>query len=195
MKPSTVRLPGTRAQRLLFVTAMAGAGTAAAVSLGLARPYHFLVVEEGVLYRSGALDPGTLERVLEEHGIRCLVNLQPSSINALPWHAEEAAVCARLGVSMIDLPLEAEAPPTPAQLATWFAVLDDPANHPVIVHCQHGVVRTGALVALFQIGRRGVPNHEAWRALPDFGHDMQGPRRKPIRDFVLAFRPDGRAPR
>lgn len=175
---------------LLAVLAASAGGLAVWLLRG---PYHFLVVEEGTLYRSGLLAPDELERVLRRHGIRTVVNLQPRSINALPWHAAEAAACARAGAELVDLPLEAGTPPTAEEVTRWLELMDDPARRPVLVHCQHGVIRTGMLVAAFQIARRGYDNDRAWRELPTFGHRLHLPRHGRMRRFVQTFDPVGSA--
>ena len=155
------------------------------------RIYHFEAGEEGVLYRSGLLEPAELERAIEAYGIRTVVSLIDlgSEREAV---AEEARIVEARGLRFVELAMEVETPPTPAQLATWLDLLADPERHPVLVHCKHGVVRTGMLVAAYQIEAGATDNEAVLRALPMFGHDLDAPYRKPMRDFVRGYRPTGR---
>lgn len=193
--PSTA--PSLRARRrparglLLAAVTLGGVGALAAYAARNAD--RLLEVSPGALYRSRLLAPERLERVLRERGIRTVVNLQPASINALPWHAAEAEACRRAGALLVDLPLEAETPPSPQEVARFLALVDDPARRPVLVHCQHGVVRTGMLVAAFQVARLGWSNERALREMPAFGHDLDRPYRAPLRAFVLGFEPPVRS--
>ena len=72
---------------------------------------------------------------------------------------------------------------------TRFVRHPDAENLPVLVHCEHGVVRTGMLVAVYQMERLGQSNQRAIESLPMFGHDLFVPRRKPMRDFILGYEP------
>ena len=120
-------------------------------------PYHFGVVEEGVLYRSGILRAANFEKVIKEKGIKTVVVL-PSKIARDPkpeWYLRQKADCARLGVTQVDMPMRSETPPSEAQIAEWIGLLEDKAAQPILVHCANGVVRTGELVAIFELEFKG----------------------------------------
>ena len=157
----------------------------------LTAPYHFQTVETGVLYRSGTLEPDELKDVLADYGIKTVVNVRAKSENAEDWYPAEVRACEESGVRLVDIPTEAETPPTPAELDQWFALLKDPANLPILVHCQHGVVRTGMFVAAYQLETTDRSNREIWDALPFFGHRREGGKRDQMRDFVLGYKPSG----
>ena len=151
------------------------------------RPYHFLVVREGVLYRSGTLPPDDLEKVIKEHGIKTVVNLRHDPDK---WpQAEEKRVTEQLGASFLDLPLQPETPPNAEELAVWLKLLDDPARLPILVHCQHGVTRTGMFVAVYEIEKERRDNKQVLEDLEFFGHKKWADYRKPFRDFVLNYQP------
>jgi protein tyrosine phosphatase (PTP) superfamily phosphohydrolase (DUF442 family) len=184
-------------RRKLLLGASLGIGVAALVTLGLvahhrAQPKHLLAVTPDVLYRSCVLRPHNLERVIDELSIRTVVNLLPTGSTS-PEVARkleaEARITRERGVQLVGIPLEAETPPTPAQVDRWLALFDDPANLPVLVHCEHGVVRTGMLVAVYEMEHLGRSNQGAIEALPMFGHELYVPRRKPMRDFILGYEP------
>ena len=48
--------------------------------------------------------------------------------------------------------------PEPENVEAFLELMDDPANHPVLVHCEHGVGRTGVMSALFRM------EYEGWSA-------------------------------
>jgi protein tyrosine/serine phosphatase len=152
-------------------------------------PYHFLEVEEGVLYRSGTLRPHNLRSVIDRFGIRTVVNLRSVDENTQPWHAEQERVCREKGISLVDLPMLRETPPTERQVDAWLRLLADRGRKPILVHCQHGVVRTGMMVAVFEAAYRGKGGFAILRTLPMFGHRLWGPHRKPMRGFILSLSP------
>ena len=118
-------------------------------------PYHFREVEPGILYRSGVMRPYNLRSVIESEGIRTVINLQPEAINELPWHEVEDRVCRENGATLVDMPLGPEEPPRPEYVQRFLELINDPARRPVLVHCQHGVIRTGMLVAVYQLEKGG----------------------------------------
>jgi protein tyrosine phosphatase (PTP) superfamily phosphohydrolase (DUF442 family) len=99
-------------------------------------------------------------RNLKAMGIRTVVNLRNFTsdrdelkglglryhhIHFATWHAEDEDVVA------------------------FLKVLSDPANHPVLVHCQHGADRTGTMVAAYRVTMEGWTMEEAMQELPRFG--------------------------
>lgn len=176
---------------VLFTILVAGLFS---VYLYQSRPNHFLQVEEGVLYRSGTLRAYNLESVLRVHGIRTVVNLRPIDEKNPPgWYVDERAVCKKLDVLLVDLPMKPETPPNAEQVGKWLALLKDPDRLPILVHCKHGVVRTGMLVAVFQAEFQGKSNSIILEDLPMFGHRLWVEHRKPMRQFILNYSPRGQS--
>lgn len=181
-----------RGPGILLVALVALGAVGGAVAFHLAtRIYHFETVEEGVLYRSGLLEPAELERAIELYGIRTVVSLidLASEREAV---AEEARIVEARGLRFVELAMEVETPPTPEQLSAWLDLLADEDRHPILVHCKHGVVRTGMLVAVYQIEMGATDNEAVLQALPMFGHDLDEPYRKPMRDFIRGYESSGR---
>ncbi len=157
-------------------------------------PYHFRVVTPGVLYRSGFLHRENLRHVIEKYGIRTVVNLSTArEKDKGDWDPEgEIEVCREEGVRLIQMPIEDETPPSADQLAAWLALLDEAKSQPILVHCDHGVVRTGMLVAVYEMERLGKTNQQAFDDLPRFGHTFYKPGREHVRAFVLGYVPRSR---
>ena len=109
-----------------------------------------------------------------------------SSIVCTAWQTRNASA---RGVRLVEIPLEAETPPTLEQVDRWLELFDDPQNLPVLVHCEHGVVRTGMMVAVYEMEHLGQSNAGAIADLPMFGHELDVPRRKPMRDFIAGYEP------
>src|SRR5262249_7596703 len=51
----------------------------------------------------------------------------------------------------------------------FVAVLQDPNNYPILVHCQHGVTRTAKLLAIYDILFRHMSAKESIERMPRFG--------------------------
>jgi tyrosine-protein phosphatase SIW14 len=119
---------------------------------------NFGVVKPGVLYRSGQLSLAGLERVIHDHGIRTVVTLRDALVEGdRPPDWREEAYCKTQNIQYVRLrPRNWSAPdggPVPADVGVkrFLALMDDPANYPVLVHCFAGIHRTGAYVAIYRM--------------------------------------------
>jgi protein tyrosine/serine phosphatase len=138
-----------------------------AVAVGLPAGYvsyrnanfrNFRVVTPGVLYRSGQLSRAGLERIVHDYGIRTVVSLRDADVDGdVPPDADEAEFCADQDIRHVRIrPQRWWSPtggPVPAEAGVrrFLAVMDDPANYPVLVHCFAGIHRTGAHVAIYRM--------------------------------------------
>lgn len=148
------------------------------------QPYHFDVVTPGVLYRSGTLSKSQLADVLDEHGIKTVVNLRSHAERANEeWYEEEVEACRAAGATLLDMPHHYGQSPSQEAIGRFLALFDDEANLPVLVHCEHGVLRTGMMVAAYDMEVLHKTNAEALRDLKTFGH----PPYKSVEQFVLGY--------
>src|SRR5438874_2131240 len=102
---------------------------------------NFRVVTPGVLYRSGQLSRDGLDRVLHDYGIRTVVTLRDPDVSKKEPDWGEEEFCRQSDVRYVRIaPQRWWSPtggPAPAEagVKTFLAVMDDPANYPVLVHC------------------------------------------------------------
>jgi uncharacterized protein (TIGR01244 family) len=136
--------------------------------------YHFRTVEKGRFYRSSQLSGEDLAQVIDDYGIKTVINLRAASENAEdPRIAEEKRVAAAKGVRHVDVPCEAGHPPSPEQVEALLGVLDDAANRPVLVHCAHGTVRSAAAEGLWRREYMGESGEEAFDRVTTWGRDLE----------------------
>lgn len=163
-----------------------------------AASYHlrgFRTVEPGVLYRSGQLTPTGLKYAIKRHGIKTVVTLRTVRDPDRPYlDAWEEDVCAAYGarhVRILPRPWsvdeKGEVPATQV-VAEFLAVLDDPANHPVLVHCFAGVHRTGTVCAIYRMEYQHWPADRAIREMEEFGF-QPGQNREAIEQYLRSYRP------
>src|SRR5262249_4111012 len=115
------------------------------------------LVEEGVLYRSGQLRLRALKELVRDRGIRTVVTLRDSESPAdpPPDFAEQRYCDAQETNYSRSAPRNWWSPdgsvPAAAGVRQFLAVMDDPANYPVLIHCYAGVHRTGAFCAVYRM--------------------------------------------
>ncbi|MBL9124426.1 MAG: tyrosine-protein phosphatase, partial [Planctomycetaceae bacterium] len=127
--------------------------------------YHikrYQVVRPGVFYRVAQPSEYGVHYLVKKQGVKTIVSLQlyrPTLKKGLydpgdPDGSEERHYVEQLGAKYLEWPQGNEACwpwPTPWIYEQFFALVDEPANWPIAVHCMGGRHRTGTLSALFRI--------------------------------------------
>ncbi len=123
-------------------------------------------VHEGVLYRSAELPPEKLTELCREYGIKTVMDFRKEG----PKTEAESRALNEIGVSYVHLPTEQL--PGPGVLENFLAVMAQEENRPVLIHCQHGVGRTGLHAAVYRIEFQDWSNeHARWEAMILSGFD------------------------
>lgn len=144
---------------------------------------HFSKVNDAI-YRGGRPKPAGLSYLRSLH-VRTVINLQGGDLNNpryrsfMKWWepgeladaiAAEMMLSESLGLRFLSKPLDAIDPVSDeddARIDEILAVMGNPAAQPVFVHCEHGVDRTGLIIALYKVKYLGISAHDAyddWRA-------------------------------
>lgn len=145
---------------------------------------HFAIHEPGMVYRSAWVEPDVMSELIETHQFRSVINLcEPGEMGEQRWVEERAAVN-NAGARLIELPMPNTVDVNDPQIAKHIAVLGNPDNYPMLVHCQHGVTRTAKLLAIYDIVYRGQTADQSLSAMPLFGRDDHNVN---VNAFVKSF--------
>jgi len=128
--------------------------------------HNFKTISEGKVYKSGVIPPDQIEDYIKEYGIKSVVDLRRPGTNDLvnnpevtPELVAEKKAVEAAGGNYFDV--GSEQIPDQATLDRFYAVMDNPDNYPVLIHCHHGEGRAPLFSAVYQIEYEGVPNEEA----------------------------------
>ena len=115
-------------------------------------PKRWGVVEAGSIYRSGQLHPALIERVLIEHDIGVIVDLNGKRIGKVE-HETEDEVAMNLGIDKKRYPLNGNGTGNIEQYAQAIAAINKAVKEkqPVLVHCSAGSQRTGGVIAMYRL--------------------------------------------
>lgn len=174
---------GTIAMRALIVLAAMllqsapgfAAEDAPAQPIAAAGTSNFYKVSEA-LYRS-AQPTAEGFRSLKELGIVTVVNLRS-------FHSDRRAI-GSTGLAYEHTYMKAWHPER-KEIVRFLQIVTDPRRTPVLVHCQHGSDRTGAMTAVYRIAVQGWSKeaavqemtsdkfgfHRVWTNLPEWIHDL-----------------------
>src|SRR4029453_11559007 len=96
-------------------------------------------------------------------GVKTVVNLRHFHGDTERERVEKA------GLRYVHIPLESSDKPTVGAVAAFLKTATDPSLRPMYVHCQHGVDRTGTMMALYRMEVEGWKNDEAFAEMVFFG--------------------------
>lgn len=145
--PSTVR-PTRRSKVRLWLIA----GAIGLVALGVWQVHrlffgaNFHTVIPGRIYRGGQPDAAAIESLIDQYGIRTVINLR-GCCNPFGWYLEESSTIQRRGIAQEDICFSAGRLPSAHELARLVEVLDQ-TEYPVYFHCRRGSDRTGLAAAV-----------------------------------------------
>lgn len=148
--------------------------------------YHFKTVAPGRLYRSGTLSTAGLEIAHALYGIRTIINLRSEGEMQEDWYRREKAFARAKQIRLIDIPMIVDTPPSQEHINEFLSIMSDSKMHPVLVHCEMGIMRTGMMVAVYNISVLKQSNERVLEELPMFGRTFQ--RRPAVKEFILNYR-------
>jgi protein tyrosine/serine phosphatase len=131
--------------------------------------FNFYALDEGKAYRSAQLSGQALSWVVDRHAIKTVINLRGPNAGK-PWYDEEATTCKAKNVTLVDIPMSSKSLPEPQLLESIVEALRT-AEYPILIHCESGSDRSGAVSALYRIDILKQDRAEAMKELsPDYWH-------------------------
>ncbi len=145
---------------------------------------HFAVHDPGRVYRSAWLEADVIEELIRRYQLRTVLNLcRPGEMGEQRW-VEEREAARRAGARLIELSMPTDPDPDDPRIAEFVAILQDPETYPLLVHCQHGVLRTAKLLSIYDIVCRDRSAEDSLSVMPLFGRDDHNPK---VWQFALRF--------
>ena len=138
-------------------------------------------------YRGGRPKPADLS-YLQRLNVRTVINLQGGDLSNpryrgfIKWWepgeladaiAAEMNLSKSLGLLFFSKTLDAIDPVSDeddVRIDEILAIMGNPAAQPVFVHCEHGIDRTGLIVALYEVKYLGMSPHDAYNEWRASGH-------------------------
>ena len=156
------------------------AGTSASESAALSKIKIDNFGQVSPTYYRGAQPKGHDFADLKAIGVKTVIDLAAEGDKSEETNTKAA------GMNFVRLPMTTHIVPTPDVVAHFLAIVNDPANQPVYVHCIGGRHRTGVMTAIY---RMTVDNWTPTQAFSEmkqykFGADFL---HQEFKEFVLGF--------
>ena len=131
-------------------------------------------------YYRGAQPKGRDFADLAAGGVKMVIDLAEEGDPA------EEANAKKTGMKFERIAMTTHEAPGPATIAHFLALVNNPANQPVYVHCIGGKHRTGVMTAIYRITGEGWTPLQAFSEMKQykFGADFL---HKEFKEFVLGF--------
>jgi len=129
--------------------------------------HNFMEITEGKVYKSGVIPPDEIADYVKKYKIKSIVDLRfpgtGDDVNnpEIPTEliAEKEAVEKIPGVNYFNN--GSDQVPKQENLDSFFKIMDNQDNYPVLIHCYHGIGRAQMYSALYRIEYEGFSNEEA----------------------------------
>lgn len=156
--------------------------TGASASAALSRIHIGNFGKVNDTYFRGAQPKGSDYRDLATAGVKTVIDLQ------VDGPSNEAGIVTATGMKFFRIGMTTSRPPTDAQVAQFFEIVNNPANQPVYVHCAGGRHRTGTMTALYRMTFNGWNAAQAYNEMKQY--HFEGLIDHPVlRNYVYAYHP------
>jgi len=102
---------------------------------------------------------------LKTSGIKTVVNLMNEGKHTF----EEKRLVEANDMKYVSMPMSHFKSATADQIEKFLAVVNEPANQPVFVHCHQGQDRTGTMVAVYRVNQEGWTAKQAYDEMMGYG--------------------------
>ena len=129
--------------------------------------HNFETITEGKVYKSGVIPPDEIKDYVKKYHIKSIVDLRFPGTSDLVNNpeipseltAEKDAVSKIEGVNYFNN--GSDQVPQQENLDSFFKIMDNPDNYPVLIHCYHGVGRAEMYSAIYRIEYENFSNEKA----------------------------------
>lgn len=114
-------------------------------------------------------------------GVKTIVDLRDDAEDYAKSSAERA------GLNYVVIPLSGWERPSEDLVTRFLAIVSDPANQPVYVHCKVGKHRTGAMTAVYRMTQDGWTAKQAYGEMQKYKFDSFFTPHTELKKFVFDY--------
>lgn len=138
-----------------------------------------------ILIRSPQPSANDIEELRHKYKLKTVVNLRGERLE--DWYLEESLACAENAITLINIRASGRHPPSDEEIQEFLQLVRDPSNYPILVHCQGGIHRTGAYIALYRLMIQKWEPQRVLQELEENYFDWTVEDREAIKDWIRNF--------
>lgn len=119
-----------------------------------------------IIIRSPQPDQDDLETLHQRFGVRTVLNLRGQKPGSW-WYEDEREGVERIGAKWVHMAVDSARRPSSEMVKEFFELVEEPANWPILLHCQGGIHRSGLMTALYRMQYQGWSAEDAIAEMDD----------------------------
>jgi tyrosine-protein phosphatase SIW14 len=147
---------------------------------------------EVILIRASQPDAEDLAELQENYGLSTVINLRGAEIIEDPnvgWHLEEKMFCNQNNITYLCMDLnDGTLPPSEDDIALYLHIMNQEMFHPVLIHCQAGIHRTGFFAALYRIQFNGWSAEQSIEEMESHWFNWSISNRSAIKEYLRSYK-------
>tara|TARA_B100000925_G_scaffold32034_1_gene21242 strand:- start:106 stop:645 length:540 start_codon:yes stop_codon:yes gene_type:complete len=147
---------------------------------------------KAILIRSPQPDAEDLAELRNQYGLSTVINLRGADIIEDPsigWHVEEKMFCSQNNITYLYMDLnDGTLPPSEDDIALYLHIMNQEMFHPVLIHCQAGIHRTGFFAALYRIQFNGWSADRAIKEMESHWYNFSISDRSAIKKYLRNYK-------
>jgi protein tyrosine/serine phosphatase len=132
-------------------------------------------------YFRGSQPKGDDYSSLASIGVKMVIDLTRDG------EAAENDLVQHAGMKFVRIPLTTSAAPPAVAVSQFLALVNDPVNQPVYVHCQGGRHRTGIMTALYRVTHDGWSADRAFAEMKEYEFEKGFVAHNALKNFLYDF--------
>lgn len=130
---------------------------------------NFHAVVDGEAYRSAQPSPAALKKMIKRYSLKSVINLRGRRSDK-EWYQKEVAAASESHIQHIDFKMASSEELSPEQVTELIRIMRD-APKPVLIHCDHGINRSGLASALYLAAiKKGSERDSELQLSPMYGY-------------------------
>lgn len=155
---------------------------------------NFEIISERKVYKSGVIPPNKIQNYIKKYNIKSVIDLRfPGTADLVnnpevpaELIAEKETIAKIKGINYFNN--GSEQVPQQHNLDSFYKIMDNHENYPVLIHCYHGVGRAELYSAIYRIEYENWKNTDARLATRTFVKFSSFDIGKPKGDFLENYK-------
>lgn len=142
-----------------------------------------------IIIRSPQPDEDDLESLHQRFGVKTVLNLRGEKPGD-SWFEEERKGVDKIGAKWVHMAVNSAKRPSSEMVKDFFRLVEEPANWPILLHCQGGIHRSGLMTALYRMQYQGWSAEDAIAEMDEHYFEWGIKDRSAVKAYLRQYKRD-----